>query len=213
MKNYVVASAFLFLISLTSFQVKEKPIGVKEKPCDVIVISREDISGDKLFQADKIILKSGGSIRVRNGSTLTLLALEELVIEGTFTIDGRGVQGANGGGGGAEWNSGCVGGMAGFSSEESNPRHKDWSNAGSSADKGGDGGQGGNGATVKILYGAISGVYGGKNNLNIYVDGGKGGSGGTGRRLVCGCCGKSKYGPSGSNGSDGYPGRYTFKEL
>lgn len=153
---------------------------------------------DTLVAAERIIIKSGAQIRVRNGTKLVINA-ETLVVEGPALIDGSGEVGERGAEGPSNdgyWDNSGTGG-----------NHRHWEEAGNHPNdrghKGGTGGPGGRGAVVEIFHAKVEGST---SNIRIIVAGGAGGPGGpggVGRRLKCVHCNQEKRGSRGPNGDQG----------
>jgi hypothetical protein len=176
--------------------------------------SYADVTSDTVVQAERVVLPSGGRVRVRNGAHLTVVA-RTVVIQGPFTFDGRGDPGSPGGGAG-EWTSSGACSIGLFGPGE--VAHNDWeASGGHSNDRGGNGQPGGNGAVIDVRYVSTvqTGVVGDwRSQVTFLTGGGAGGPEGQGRRLICGCHSSHvKHGPSGSPGAPGTDGRYTLQQV
>jgi hypothetical protein len=178
-----------------------------------VVLSNQEFKNDTIINAQKIIFKTGGKIRVRNGANVTFIAQILEVENPNFIIDGRGEAGENGASK-PDWastKSHGVNGPIGGSTDG----HKQWTEAGGHPnDIGNNGLNGGNGATILIQYKIFQGTNGSVNNINYITDGGKGGAGGIGKKLICGDDPSHfKYGPTGKNGIDGIKGNFRVELI
>jgi hypothetical protein len=176
------------------------------------VLTNETFDGSTSIEAAKVVLSSGGRVRVRKGTTLTIQTAE-LEIQGAFVFDGRGDPGTAGTTPTDFTTSGpCSTGIVGPGAVA----HRDWENAGGHPnDRGGDGGPGDNGGVILVHYKIIR--YVGTNARpgppEFLTKGGGGGAAGRGRKLICGCHPEHvKFGPNGTPGADGADGRFVLQQ-
>jgi hypothetical protein len=178
-----------------------------------IVLENQIFTRDTILNAQKIIFKTGGKIRVRNGIHITFIAQILEVENPNFIIDGRGEAGENGVNK-PDWTSSPSKGVVGLFGGHTDG-HKQWTEAGGHPnDIGNSGTNGGNGATILIQYKIFQGTNGSINNINYITDGGKGGAGGIGKKLICGDdANHFKFGPTGKNGIDGLKGNFRVEII
>jgi len=170
-----------------------------------------DKIGSTSYTANKITFKSSGRLTLPWSAKLQILT-DTLVVEGPFTIDGRGKEGKAGEPNkfGSWTSSGLKGAF-----NVCNTGHDEWLASGThSNDRGNNGRDGWDGAIITIKYKVFAGVNGGLGNLNVLTSGGPGGKGSSGLLLICGCHPtENKYGPSGANGAKGKDGMFTIQQI
>jgi hypothetical protein len=175
-------------------------------------IVSEKIAGRGALNSETIVIKSGANIEVvpTDGDMSLVVAAKRLVVEGPFSINGKGAKGKDGppqtacAVGGCQWTSGP--------DNDHSRCHDAWIKAGGHPDdkgqRGHAGGVGGKGALVVFRYETIEGNTGDGQCNVAGGDGGPGGTGGAGRTLVnCSNPGNlRKSGPAGDRGPDGPQG-------
>lgn len=180
-----------------------------------LVLNRATYETDTSIEVERLVLESGGVLRVSNGARWHAKTVV-LEIRGAFQVDGRGTPGAAGSSAG-EWKSSGPCQIAfGFGPGE--VAHRDWQAAGGHPnDRGTNGSAGGNGAIVTIEYELVvfSGTSGQPGVFPAFLTtGGSGGSGGRGRKLICGCHpNDEKFGPDGAPGTRGQDGAFILRQV
>jgi hypothetical protein len=175
-------------------------------------ISSAKVEGRASWISDTIVIKAGANIEIvpKDENPSLVIAAKRLVIEGPFSVNGKGMAGTDGlpqtacPVAGCEWVSGPQ--------EDKSACHNAWIVAGGHPDDKGQpghpGGKGGTGANVTFRYHSLQGDSGDAQCAVFGGDGGQGGSGGPGRTLIdCSNPGNlRKSGPQGDRGPQGSRG-------
>lgn len=175
-------------------------------------ITNEKVEGRASWISETIVIKAGANIEIvpKDDSPTLTIAAKRLVIEGPFTVNGKGMTGPTG-----PAQTGCAVGGCSWTSGPGNDTsrcHHNWMIAGGHPDDKGQpghpGGKGGKGAIVTFRYHKIEGNTGDAQCNVSGGDGGPGGAGGPGRTLInCSNPGNlRKSGPQGDPGSQGEAG-------
>lgn len=175
-------------------------------------ITDAKVDGHASWISEKIVIKAGANIEIvaKDEKPSLAIAAKTIIVEGPFTVHGKGITGKSGepqtacAPGGCQWVSGPP--------QDSSACHNNWMLAGGSPDDKGrpghPGGKGGKGPIVTFRYGKLQGDSA---NLTCNLpggDGGPGGAGGRGRELIdCSNPGSlRKSGPGGDPGPQGPSG-------
>lgn len=187
---------------------------IATRPTGTLALARASYDSDTEIVVDRLILESGGVLRVENGAAWHARATV-IEIRGHFLIDGRGTAGAAGSTPEPWTSSGPCTNFGPFGAGD--VAHDDWNAAGGHPnDRGTNGGAGRNGANIVIEYERLvfTGVSGHVADLvSFQTTGGAGGEGGRGRTLVCGCHHEEKHGPDGTPGAPGLPGSFALRQI
>ena len=180
-----------------------------------VIMDNQVIKHDTIIQSERIVFRTGGKVRIKDGTHVTFIA-NVIEVQSAFVIDGRGEDGTSGAAGGV-WQSTPSNGYDGPLGHVGHDGHAQWlTGCGDNVTcgaRGNNGTNGGNGAIIFIQFHTYEGISGGLGSLNCLTAGGNGGGGGTGCILRCADHGETCPRPSGSNGVNGLPGKYTFQQL